>query len=116
MELHTREIMLAHFYGEIGHLLHRVGVSHGFGILQHHHPVFVVLVGHGNRRTRQAIKKLFLGLDIVVERLMVIQMVVGDIRKYPGLKWNPCNALLIDGMRTDFHEAMTAVGIGHLSQ
>ena len=108
--------MLAHFYGEVGHLLHRIGVSHRFCILQHHHAVFIVFVCHGNRSARQTIKKLFLGLDIVVERLVVIQMVVGDIRKYPGLKWYPRNALLVNGMRAHFHEAMTAIGIGHLSQ
>ena len=116
MQLHTREIMLAHFYGEISHLLHRIGVSHRFCILQHHHAVLVVFVCHRNRSARQTIKKLFLGLDIVVERFVIIQMVVGDIRKNPRRKWYPGNSSLIHRVRADFHKTMTAIGIGHLGQ
>ena len=116
MDLHAGEIMLNDLYSKISHLLHRVGVSHRLGVLQHYHAAFVVFISDSNCGTRQSIKKLFLRFDIIIERLVIIQMIMGDVRKYPSGKWYSGDSLLVYGMGANFHKAVTATGISHLCE
>jgi len=104
------------FAFEVAKTAQRVGVYFRTGILCHHESVLVIQVGQAESSFRQFVEELFLGLEIVLHRFMIIQMVAGQISENTAGKLQTADALLGNGMGTDFHEGILAAGVRHLSK
>ena len=115
-QIHPLEVTFDDLCLEICRLLHGICLDGCMCILHHHHSVLIVDIGNCKCIGWQLIEEQFLCTDIVLERLMVVQMVASDIGKHATCKCQTANTVLDDGVRTDFHEYIFASGFCHLSQ
>lgn len=116
VEQHSLEMRLQDFAFEVAKTTQRVGVYLRTGILRHHKSVLVIQVGQAESSFWQFVEELFLGFEVVLHRFMIIQMVAGQISENTAGKLQTADALLGNGMGTDFHEGILAAGICHFSE
>ncbi len=57
-----------------------------------------------------------LHVEVGFERLVIIEMVAGQVGENRRTKLKTEHALLVDSVRTHFHDRLTAAGIAHLRQ
>ena len=98
VEVHASEVHLDDACAEVGHLSDGVGLHRGLGVLHHHHAVFVVGVGNGEGRLGQAVEERLLGVAVVLERLVVVEMVACEVGEDAAGKLQSADALLCDGV------------------
>ena len=65
---------------------------------------------------QEYIYPFLLCFQVVLYRFMIIQMVAGQISENTAGKLQTADALLGNGMGTDFHEGILAAGICHFSE
>src|SRR3712207_8406865 len=87
---------------KVGHAAGGVSLHGGLGVLYHHHAVLVVGIGNGKSALRQAVEKCFLGVTVVLKRLVIIQMVTCEVREKTAGKGQSADAFLRDG-RSEEH-------------
>src|SRR5690606_11662530 len=97
----------------ICHLLQTVSFLISDGILQHHWPYLIVDIHQCKGTPWQLVKKRFLRLDIIVERLVKIAMIVRYIGEYPTGKIQSRDSMLYNGMRAYFHKTVIATFFDH---
>ena len=110
---HSLEVTLQDACLEIGCGTQRIGSHLGAAILRHHRTVFIIQVGQAEGLGWHIVKEALLGLKVVLEGLMIIQMVAGKIGKDSPGKAQSADALLRHAMRTDLHKGIFAARIGH---
>ena len=98
---------------EIGERLQRVSLDLRAGILHHHHAVAVVGIGQRERSLRQRVEQHFFGPDVLSERMMIIQMVVGNVAENGADERESLDAVLHEAVRTDFHKTVFASAFDH---
>ena len=113
-ERHAFERFFDNPGGIVGHGAHTVTAMTSLGVLQHHLTVAVVEVGDSKSLFLQAIEELLFGMQIVLERLMVVQVVACQIGEDAAIEVQAADALLIDGVARHLHENEGATGIDHL--
>ena len=101
---------------EVGRRAQRVTARAGSGVLRHNLAVAVVGVHQSESLLGQRVEEAFLGLDILREGLVIVQMVVGYVGEYGSLELQPSDALLHDRVRRHLHEAVFASRVDHLAQ
>ena len=80
-EQHSLERHFEYPGTEIGHRACGICFYRCRSVLHHYHAVFIVAVGNGKSRFRQSVEEGFLGVAIIFECLVIIQMVARKIRK-----------------------------------
>ena len=101
---------------EVGHAPGGVGLDGGLGVLHHHHPVLVVGIGDGKGFLGQQVEKGLLGIAIVLEGLVIVEMVAGEVGEDASRKLQSADALLGDGMAGTLHKGIFAALLHHLGQ
>ena len=101
---------------KIGHLEQAVAVYFSPGVLHHDHSALVVGVDQGKRPFGQLVEEALFGAYVLVESLVVVQVVVGDIGKNTSREGQSGDPLLVYGMGAHFHECEAATGGHHLGQ
>ena len=74
-EIHSLEVALQYLRLEVGHATRRIGLHRGTRVLNHHHSVLVVGIGKGKRLLGQHVEEGLLGVAIVLEGFVIVQMV-----------------------------------------
>ena len=85
-------------------------------VLEHHGAIAVVGIGKGEGIGWKTVEKRFLGLEIGIESLMIVEMVACDIGKYATGKAQPRDAVLVGGMAAHLHRRERAPGVHHGAQ
>ena len=83
--------------------------------MSHDQAVLVVKVGKAESIFRHIIEEFLLSLEVVLDSLMVIQVVAREVGEDAADKLQPADALLRNGVGTDFHKCVFATGIGHFA-
>ncbi len=114
-ELHSVETFLDDSAGVVRNA--SAGICHhlGFCVLDHHHTVPVINIGYCVSVGRQCVEEKFLAPQIFCERLVIVEVVVGEVREYSDFEFQSCHALLLHSDGTYFHEAVVASLVNHLS-
>ena len=116
IQAHAFKRLFQHLCLEIGSRAQRISLHDGLCVLHHDHSVAVVHIRHGKSPLGQTVEKCLLGVAVVLECLMVIQMVTRKVRKNTSCKLQACNTMLGYCMRTDFHESVFASFVRHTPQ
>ena len=115
-EIHPFEVALQNLRLEVGHAPCRIGLHRGARVLNHHHSVLIVGIGNGKRLLGQHVEEGFLGIAIVLEGFVIVQMVACEVREHAAGEGQSANALLRDGMRTALHKHIFAPRLHHPMQ
>ena len=113
-EVHSFEVALDDMGTEVCHGSGRVGLHLCLGVLDHHTAVFVIGIGNGEGIFRQVVEKSFLGIAIILESLMIVQMVACKVGKQTTGKLQSADTLLGNGMTGTFHKGIFAASLYHL--
>ena len=116
VELQSAQAVLHEAGLVVGHLMGAVRDHAGAGALHHGVTVSRIGVGQGEGGGRECVEEGLLGPDVGVEIPVVIQVVVGDVGEDPARQLGPGQAVLIQGVRARFHEAVRAPGIEHVGE
>ena len=100
----------------VGHAPDGVGLDLRLGVLDHDEAVLVIYVGDGKGRLGQAVEEGFLRIAIVLEGLMVVQVVAGQVGKDASHECQTADTLLRYGVAGAFHEGVFASCLHHLGQ
>lgn len=64
---------------EVTETSQRISIDFGTCVLRHYQSVLVIEIGQTKRILRQVVEELFLSFQIILYRLMIVQMVTGEI-------------------------------------
>ena len=95
-ERHAFERLLNNLGRIVGDGANTVVATTGMRVLQHHFAVAVVEVGEGKGLLLQSVEERLLGVKVVLEGLVVVQMVARQVGKDATIEVEPADALLID--------------------
>ena len=98
-------------YGACG-----VGMDAGAGVLGHDQAVLVVSVGYDECVGFETVEEALLGVAVVVEGLVVVDMIAREVGEECAIVVEPRNTLLRDGVAADFHEGVLAACVQHAAQ
>ena len=98
VEIHSLEVHFDDASLKVGITLDRIGFHRSLRVLYHDHAVLVIGVGDGKGIFRQSVKEHLLGVAIVLKRLMIIQMVTGEIGKNTTCELQSTDTFLMNGM------------------
>ena len=113
IEQHTVETLLQNLRMVVCEGARRVGVYVCAAVLRHHKSVFVVLVGNRKSRLFESVEQAFFGVAIVVEGLMIVDMVAGEVGEQCPVEIQSRDTFLRNGMTADFHKRVFATGVHH---
>ena len=99
---------------EVSHGSCRIGLYLCLRILNHHAAVLVIGIGNGEGILWQVVEEGFLGITVVLEGLMIVQVVARKISKQTTGKLQSANALLGNGVTRAFHKGIFTTGLYHL--
>ena len=116
IEQHTFKMRLQYTTLEITQTAQRVSIYMRTGVLCHHQSVLIVQISQTEGILRHVVEELLLGLQVVLHRFMIVQMVARQVSENTSGKTQATDSLLGDGMRTDLHKGILATGIRHLPQ
>ena len=116
LQIHAAEVALQDSGSEVCHAAGRVGLHGSLGVLYHDHAVLVVGIGNGKGCLRQSVEECLLGVAVVLECLVVIEMVAGEVGEQASGKLQSSDTLLCDGVRRALHEGILAASLYHLAQ
>ena len=116
LKIHALEMTLQQTSFEVGHCACGIGLHRGFGILHHHHSVLVVGVGYGESRLGQTVEESLLGVAVVLESLMIIEMVACKVCEYTSGEMQSADTFLCYGVRAALHERIFTSGLNHACQ
>ena len=116
LQVHAAEVALQNLRLEVCHRASRVGLHGSLGVLYHDHAVLVVGVGDGEGCLRKSVEERLLGIAIVLEGLVIIQVVTGEVGKQASCEVETTDALLCDGVRRALHESILATSLYHSAQ
>ena len=71
---------------------------------------------HLRRAAERAVEEPGFHLEVGVERLVVVEMVAREIGEDRGAKMQAEHALLVDAVRTHFHDRLPAAVVAHLRE
>ncbi|MNY28683.1 hypothetical protein D3C86_1626720 [compost metagenome] len=91
---------------EICHCFQSESFLFRFCILKHYRTVFVISIRNRNRRIFQLVKESFLCVDVILKRLVIVQMVVRDIRKTCDFEMQSFGSVLRNSVGAYFHKSI----------
>ena len=94
IKIHTFEMTFYDLCLEVSHLTSRVGLYLRLSVLNHHHAIFVVGIGDSKGCLWQHIEECFLGIAIVLECLMVVEVVASKVGEYTASELQTTDTLL----------------------
>ena len=80
------------------HALCRVSLDSSLGVLGHYEAVLVINIGDSKGLFIQAVKESFLGIAVVLESLMIIQMISCKIGEDASGKGQTANSFLCNSV------------------
>ena len=89
---------------EVGHGLDGVGLHGGFRVLNHEVAVLVIGVDDGECSFGKRVEKCLLGVTVVLESAMVVEMVACEVGEDATCEGQTSDAVLVDGVAAAFHE------------
>ena len=116
LEIHSLEVTFQDAGAEVGHRTGGIGLHGSAGVLHHEQSVLVVEVRDSKRCLGQHVEEGLLGIAVVLESLMIIQMIAGEVREQSTCKLQSANTLLCDSVAGTLHEGVVATGIDHSCQ
>ena len=116
VQVHALEMALNETGLEVGHRPGGVGLHRGLRVLHHKETVLVVGIGDGKGTLGQLVEEHLLGIAVVLERLVVVQMVAGQVGEDASPELQTSYAVLGNGVARAFHEAVLAACIHHALQ
>ena len=116
LKIHALEVALYDLGLEVGRALHRIGLHLRLGVLHHDHAVLVVSIGDGEGCGWQIVEEEFLGFYIVVESLVVVEVVAGDVGEESSNEVQASYAVLDNAVAAHLHEGIFASCLNHLGQ
>ena len=93
-----------------------VGTDSGFAVLHHDEAVLIILVGNGKCVLTEVVKEAFLGVAVVVEGFVVVNMVAREVGKESAVEIQARDTFLRDGVRRHLHEGVRAAGFYHAAE
>ena len=100
---------------EVGCGAKRIGQLAGGRVLQHDGARLVVGVSQCEGLGGQGVEETLLGAEVILDRLVIVQMIAGEVGEDAGGVVQSGDALLIDRMRAHLHEDVRTSGLGHAS-
>ena len=116
VQQHSLERHLQDARPVVGHAAGGVGADGGGGVLHHVEPVFVVGVGDGEGLARQHVKEGLLGVAIVLECLVIVEVVAGQIGEDAARKGESAYSLLRYAVAAALHKGVLAALLHHARQ
>ena len=116
LQIHAAEVTLQNPGSEVCHAAGRVSFHGSLGVLYHNHAVLIVGIGNGKGSLRQSVEESLLGVTVVLECLVVIEVVAGQVGEQASGKLQASDTLLCDGVRRALHEGILAASLYHLAQ
>ena len=116
LEVHSLEVALQDARPVVGHALDGVGLDARLAVLHHEESVLVVSVGDGEGRLRQHVEKHLLGVAVVFERLVIVQVVSREVGEESARKVESADSVLMDGVGGALHEAIRTSCADHARQ
>ena len=98
LQIHAAEVALQDSCLEVCHGAGRVGLHGSLGVLHHDHAVLVVRIGDGEGSLRQTVEECLLGIAVVLECLVIVQMVTRQVGEQTTGKLQTADTLLSDGV------------------
>ena len=100
---------------EVGCGAKRISQLAGGRVLQHDGTRLVVGVSQCEGLGGQRVEEALLGAEVILDRLVIVQMIAGEVGEDAGGVVQSGDALLIDRMRAHLHEDMRTPGLCHAS-
>ena len=94
IKIHTFEMTFYDLCLEVSHLASRVGLYLRLGVLNHHHAILIVGVGYSKGCFWQHVKECLLGIAIVLECLVVVEVVASKVGENTTSKLQTADTLL----------------------
>ena len=116
IEIHSLEMTLYDLGLEVSHRTGGISLHLCLRVLHHEQTVLVVGIGDGEGVLFQPVEEGLFGITVILEGLMIVQMVTGEIRKETTLETESADTLLCDGMARALHEGILASGVHHPGQ
>ena len=116
LEVHSLEVALQDARPVVGHALDGVGLDARLAVLHHEESVLVVSVGDGEGRLRQHVEEHLLGVAVVFERLVIVQVVSREVGEESARKVESADSVLMDGVGGALHEAIRTSCADHARQ
>ena len=98
---------------EVCHAFDGVGLDGSLGVLDHEHAVLVIGVGKCKGVFRQSVEEHLLGIPVVLEGLVVVEMVACEVGENTSHERQAADAPLMDGMAGTLHEGILAACRSH---
>ena len=97
-EIHAFKVTFDNVCAEVSHLAYGVGLDIGFAVLNHDATVFVIGIGDGKSLFGQSVEECLLGVAIVFESLMIVEVVACEIGEDASCKCQSADTFLRNGM------------------
>ena len=115
-EIHSSEVHLDDAGAEVSHLPNGVGLHGSLSVLYHNHAVLVIGIGDGESRLGQSVEESLLGIAIVLEGLVIIEVIASEVGEDSTREFQSADTFLSDGVAGAFHEGILASSLYHLAQ
>ena len=115
-EQHAVEAFFEDLRFVIGQRTGRVRMHGCLAVLRHDKAVLIIEVGHGKSRFLKPVEEMLLRIAVVIEGLMVVDMIAGEVGEQRAVKVQSGDALLGDCVRRDLHERIRTAGIHHAAE
>ena len=116
LEIHALEVTFDDLGPKVSHRTGGVGLNLCLTVLYHHSSVLVVGIGNGEGVLVESVEESLLGIAVVLEGTMIIQMVASQVGKQATLKPQSADTLLSDGVTRALHKGIFTSCLHHLSQ
>ena len=113
LKIHTSEMAFQNSCLEVCHASGRVGFDSCLAVLYHNHAVLVVSICNGESCLWKTVEECFLGITVVLECLVIVEMVTGQVGKDTACEIQTADTLLCNSMRRTFHECIFASCLYH---
>ena len=98
VEIHAGEVHLDDARAEVSHLTDGIGLDSGLRVLHHDHAVLVVGIGDGEGALGQSVEEGLLGIAVVLECLVIVEVVAGEVGEDASGELQSSDALLMNGV------------------
>ncbi len=113
VEIHALKMTLYDLRLEVGKCSCRICFYGSLCVLHHDHSVLVIGIGYGESRLRQTIEERLLGIAIVLECLVIVEMVTREVGKQASSEFKSADTLLCYGMTRALHEGILTSCLHH---
>ncbi len=116
LEVHALETLLQDTSPEVRRATHRVSLHPRPCVLHHDHAIPVIRVCDGESPCGQRVEEGLFGVPVVLEGLVVVQVVTGQVGEDAPREGQPSYPVLCHAVAAHLHEGILASLVGHLSQ